>query len=334
MSDSKSAGVLSSLARMSSAVGVKTRSAEPPVERTLRAIDRNRTLMAIFATFAGLRIARDLVFPYHLGFDARLYTEAARVWLAGGDPWSQQYEYGLQYAPPPPSLLVSAPFTLLPTDLAAVVIVVLSAIVAFATVRYLRLPAFWILFMPILDGILVGSLDILTMGLLILAGGRLSSLAPLCKLFAFVPMVGEDRWRALLVTGLLIVVTAPLLPWAIYVHHFAAINSYAAGHTMTTSVFGMPILMALMAVALLSLGRRKAGWLAVPVLWPWTQPHYAAIAIPVVATSTILAIGFDASFIFPWAPALAVLGYALAAALSRGERRWRPTDSSNAASGA
>ena len=38
--------------------------------------------------------------------------------------------------------------------------------------------------------------------------------------------------------------------------------------------------MAIAIVALLSLGLRRAGWLAVPLLWPSTQFHYAAISVP------------------------------------------------------
>jgi len=38
--------------------------------------------------------------------------------------------------------------------------------------------------------------------------------------------------------------------------------------------------MAIAVVALLALGLRRAGWLAVPLLWPSTQIHYMALAMP------------------------------------------------------
>src|SRR4051812_29818203 len=44
-------------------------------------------------------------------FDARLYLDATRAWLAGGDPWAVQLA-GNYFAAPPPTLLAFAPLTL------------------------------------------------------------------------------------------------------------------------------------------------------------------------------------------------------------------------------
>jgi hypothetical protein len=42
--------------------------------------------------------------------DARVYVDAARTWLAGGDPWSVNLG-GLYFAAPPPTLLAVPPCT-------------------------------------------------------------------------------------------------------------------------------------------------------------------------------------------------------------------------------
>lgn len=49
---------------------------------------QERLLLVVFGASAALRILRDVLNPYNFGFDARLYTDAARVWLAGGNPWA------------------------------------------------------------------------------------------------------------------------------------------------------------------------------------------------------------------------------------------------------
>lgn len=183
--------------------------------------------------------------------------------------------------------------------------VVLLAVLALAALRTLGLPAYWVFFVPILDGILVGSLDIATLAVLVIAGGRLSALAPFLKIYGAIPMIGERRWRALALSGLALAITAPVLPWGMFLASLPDVASHLASQSMTTSVWGSIPLMLVFGLGLLSLGLRRAGWLAVPILWPSTQPHYAAISLPVVATSMILAIGYAFSFLMPWAPAAA-----------------------------
>jgi hypothetical protein len=281
-------------------------TARRPRQRALELV-----LLVAFGASAALRILRDVVYPYNFGFDARLYTDAARVWLAGGNPWTQQYEFGYYYAAPPPSLLAMAPFTLLPSWAAGILGVVLLAALAIAALRTLGLPAYWVFFVPILDGILVGSLDVAALAALVIAGGRFALLAPFLKVYAAIPMVGERRWRALAFSVLALVVTAPILPWQVFLASLPDIASHLASQSMTTSVWGSIPLMVVFGLGLLSLGLRRAGWLAVPVLWPSTQPHYGALALPVVATSTILAFGYAWSFLMPWAPAAATAVFIL-----------------------
>ncbi len=166
-------------------------------------------------------------------------------------------------------------------------------------------------FVPILDGILVGSLDIATLAALVVVGGRFASLAPVLKIYAAIPMVGERRWRALAVSGLALAVTAPILPWPLYLASLSDVATHLAGQSMTTSVWGSIPLMVVFGLGLLSLGLCRAGWLAVPILWPSTQPHYGALSLPVVATSTVLTVGYAFSFLVPWAPAAATAVFIL-----------------------
>ena len=58
------------------------------------------------------------------------------------------------------------------------------------------------------------------------------------------------------------------------------ITTHLINTSATTSIFGQPVLMVIAVIALLSLGLAARGWLAVPILWPYTQFHYAAISVP------------------------------------------------------
>ena len=115
---------------------------------------------------------------------------------------------------------------------------------------------------------------------LLVPGGRLGALAPFLKIYALVPMLGERRWRQLGLAGVLLLATAFILPWAAWFAELPTITQRLTNASRTTSVYGRPVLMIIAAVTLLSLGTRRAGWLAVPLLWPTTQLHYAAISVP------------------------------------------------------
>lgn len=268
-------------------------------------------LPTVFAMTAAARIFRDVIYPHHVGFDGRLYTDASRVWLAGGDPWLVSYEFGTYFAAPPPSLLITAPLTLMPSWIAGLIVVVGSAVLALAAIRALGLPIYWMLWTPILDGYLSGSLDVATLALLVLARGRFASLAPMFKVYSVLPLLGERLGRRLIVAAFLWFVTIPILPWGTFISDLPMIGGHLETQSMSTSVWSTPLLWVLFAIGLLAIGPRRAGWLSVPILWPWTQPHYAALALPVVATSTVLAVGFALSFLLPWAPAAAVAIYVI-----------------------
>lgn len=224
----------------------------------------------------------------NLGGDARLYALAARAWLAGGDPWHAGIQWGLlgqhwtvYYASLPPTLLFFAPFAYLPAWLVAASWIALDSVAMVLVLRALRLPWWWLLWPPFVSGAAVGNPEPLVLGLLVLAGGRLAALSPLVKIYAVIPLIGEQRWRLLIASGALLAVTAVLLPWARFADDrswFAQV--YAAQSGAGDSATAVPTLVPLALVALAVMGWRRAGWLAVPTLWPGTHGHYATTALP------------------------------------------------------
>ena len=210
------------------------------------------------------------------GFDAQLYLKATRAWMSGADPWvfiDQQ-----RFAAPPPTLIPLAPIAVLPEQLGIWLMMGLAVVGAIATVRLLRLPWYWLLFPPFIDAAWNGNPQNLLVPLILIGGGPL---AAFLKIYAVVPIALTLRWRALLVTALLLAVTAPLLPWASYVAQFgdlsAALNEQSDGGLSATAI---PWLIPVALLALVFAGRERAAWLAVPAIWPTTQWYYSTLAVP------------------------------------------------------
>jgi len=240
---------------------------------------RRLWLPVLFAVVTGFRLTIYVVIPANAGIDARVYTAAAAAFVAGGDPWTASAD-GVLFAAPPTSFVPFIPFVGIDPRVTAAAWMVGCVIVAIAALRALGLPLWWIAFPPLADGIMVGSLDVMVLGLLVISSGRLGALAPLLKIYAFVPMLGERRWRDVLVAAGLLGASLLILPWAEWFSRLPEITENLARTSATTSVFGSPHLMLVGVVALAALGLPRAGWLAVPVLWPSTQPHYMAVSIP------------------------------------------------------
>ena len=251
-----------------------------------------------------------------LPVDALLYVRATRLWLDGGDPWSAQVT-GLFFAAPPPTLLPLVPFALLGETLGTVVLSIVVAGAGIATIRMLRLPWWWLLFPPLVQGMLAGNVQLLLVPPILLP--RAGFLAPLVKIYGAVPMAILGRWRGLLVAGAVVVITAPLLPWASYIERFADISAVLATQSQDGPSFMGALLLAPLALPCLWLvGRERAAWLIVPALWPAQQWYYGTLVLPtksrlvaaIIATPFALA-GFAALF-----------ALAIAAAASR----WRDRD--------
>lgn len=246
--------------------------------RAVRERPWNIVLPLVFALVSGRYALEGILDFRSVGSHASIYTDAARAWLAGGDPWRVGPPAAV-FAGPPPMLLPFVPFIGLPLDVTRFVWVVGSLLLAIWTLRRLQLPGYWIGFPPIFQSIQLGHPEVLVLFLVVL-GGLPSGLAILIKPYAGLPLLAERRWRAIALGLLVLIVSAPILPWTLFVQEFAQISGTAAGQTHGDSTFGQPVLMVVAAVALASLGMRRALWLAVPLLWPSAQPNYKVITLP------------------------------------------------------
>ena len=186
---------------------------------------------------------------------------------------------GVYYAAPPPTLLAFVPFVWMPPLVVSLVWVIGSFILAVLAIRSLRLPLWWVAFPPIVDGALTATR--------MWRSWRSLSWPAADWVRRAVPQdlrPRADAGRASVATGrfaaALLLATAFVLPWAAWFAELPTITQHLTNTSRTTSVYGRPVLMAIAVVALLSLGTRRAGWLAVPLLWPSTQLHYVAISVP------------------------------------------------------
>ena len=154
----------------------------------------------------------------------------------------------------------------------------LSVVGVVATIRLLKLPWWWVLFPPLVDGAWNGNPQVLLVPLILVGAGPL---AIFLKAYAVIPVVLSLRWRAVIVTVIALVVTAPFLPWGSYIAQFgdlsAALDEQSVGGLSATV---LPWLLPVAIIALVLCGRERAGWLAVPVAWPATQWYYSTLAIP------------------------------------------------------
>jgi hypothetical protein len=262
-----------------------------------------------------------------LGFDGRLYAAAAREWLQGGDPWSVQVE-GISLAAPPPSLVMAAPLALLPEDLAGPVSIGLAAVAAVLAVRMTGVGWWWLLSIPVVEGVFVGSLDLVAVTLTIWAlraqrpRWRLvgASLSVLAKIYAIVPAVALGRRRAVLAGVGALVVTAPFLPWQGYINSLPELTAVLARQAGggVGSPWSIPWLVPPTIIALVLLGRRDGAWLLIPALWPASQAHYGVFMLPV--GSPVLALVSLAPV--PAAAAVAVIALAVVRCAQRRLDPW------------
>lgn len=276
--------------------------------------------MLLITTFA-IGSARALLFivlePGILGSHGRIYTDAARAWLTGGDPWSVGPQ-DVIFAGPPTMLLPFAPFTLLSGDAVAVLSVVGTAALGFWSLRRMGLPVYWLLFPPLFGSILLGHPEVFVLALLV-AGGPLSGLAAVIKPYAGFALLAERRWWAIGVAGAVVLGTAPFLPWFRFFDELPQITGNLARQAQGDSTFGNPVLMVVAVVALVRLGLRRALWLATPLIWPAAQPGYRLASMP--ALSPLIA----ACWALP-IPYAALVGVVLeAVAIQVGRRRHLPT---------
>jgi hypothetical protein len=261
-----------------------------------------------------------VVAPGLVGSHALIYTEAARALLTGADPWQVGPPLAV-FAGPPTMLLPYALFTFLPTDVTRFGWVAIDLGISIWAIRRLGLPAYWVAFPPLFEAIVLGHPEVLLLGLLVLGrdararfAAPLAGLAVLVKPYAALPLVAERRIGALIVAAVATAATLLFLPWARFVDELPAISANLARQNVGDSTYGAPLLMVVAILALVALGPRRALWLAVPVLWPYAQPIYKTMSIPVMPPLLALL----------WAipiPGLTLVGLVALALLTLLERR-------------
>lgn len=262
--------------------------------------------IAVPTVFAILSLDKvlTLVPAGYVAIDFRVYRAAAVALLSGGDPWLTSAA-GARFAGPPPTLLAYLPAAFLAETVGAALFLALSIAAATFAVRALRLPWWWLLFPPVVESVVVLNPDVLVLALLV-AGGRLAGLSVPLKVYAAIPLLLQRRFGALAIGAVVCAVTIPL--WSTFVADRGVIR--AAFDTQSASLSAWnTILLVPAAIALVSLRGRGAEWLAVPAVWPFTQLHYAAIALPALRSRPLLAIAL--SFGYPLLAPVAIIAQAV-----------------------
>jgi hypothetical protein len=255
-----------------------------------------------------------------VGNDTRIYYRASEAWLAGTDPWlahtvNEVSGWTYHFAALPPMVVLGVPLTLVPEDVAVVLVMIGMACAGVLAVWRLRLPWHYLLFPPLVESVLSANPSNLVLVLLLVGAGWLASLI---KVYAVVPMAGEGWWRGILVAAAVTLATVVIWPdlWVAYSTDFvdrqAQLTVEARGGY---SAWGRPLLLAGTVIALLYLvqkDRRAAGWLAVPAVWPGSQMHWSTLALPVATPWLALLLAFPVRGL----PGFAVVLYALSVALA------------------
>jgi hypothetical protein len=253
-----------------------------------------------------------------IGGDALLYHRAAASWLQGGDAWQAAivgptgdvfHFYAL-----PPTVVLLVPFSLLPEAWAPIVGIGIEAVAAVYVVRRLNLAWWWLLFPPLVSGVLAGNPSIVLLALLLASHPVLNALATTLKVYAGLPLLGEGRWRAITIGIALTLATVVLWPglWAQFLTGVGAREAQLMKESnggFSAYQYGLGIT-ALVGAALLILAwfdRRAAGWLAPIAVWPASQFHWATLAMPLRAPWLAAVLAMHVQGL----PVAAVLGYVL-----------------------
>jgi hypothetical protein len=219
--------------------------------------------------------------------DAVVYFEATEAWLRGADPWLVNSTFGFPFSGPPTALLLSLPLLPLGVGFAHAFWPVAGLLGWLVTMYKLRLPPWWIIFPPFLEGWFAGSPDPALMGVALLGGGAIAAIA---KPYAIPALIAERRIPAVIIAAIGFLLTIPFLPWAQFLGKFDRITSSLDAYAAHVSAWGNPPLMAAAAIALLGLGSGRALLLAVPSLWPNSQLHYSVFSARAGVESAFLAV--------------------------------------------
>ena len=156
-----------------------------------------------------------------------LYRDATLRWLAGGDPWALRAGDAV-FGAPPPTLLAMLPFAILPDVVARIALVGLGIVASVWVIRRLRLPLWWLAFPPLVDGLYIANPHVFVVPLLVAGAGPA---AIFVKVYAGAVPALQLRWRPLLITVSLVLITAPFLPWALFVERWPQVSAALASQS-------------------------------------------------------------------------------------------------------
>ena len=235
------------------------------------------------------------------GNDFRIYRSAAVELLAGGSPLEAFAPWNgtnWHFAAPPTAAQAFVPFALVPEWVGLAIFALASIGVALLALRRLGLAWWWIFFPPIHEGLMALNPQVLVFGLLLVGGVPGRVVAALLKIYAVIPMVARREFRALAACAIALAISIALSPgaWVEYVRRYGEVSARLQAESqggLSVLLFLQPNVMPLYAglllvgvvagMVLLAAVRdvRSAGWLAVPLLWPAAEYHYATFAIPI-----------------------------------------------------
>lgn len=268
--------------------------------------------MLAFAIGSARSLLVPILEPGVIGSHAAIYTDAARAWLTGGNPWTVGPS-AVVFAGPPPMLLPFVPFVFMPDLVVRIAWVGGMAALAVWLLRRLRMPGYWIGFPPLFSAIVLGHVEVVVLFLLVV-GGVASGLSAVIKPYAGFALLAERRWRAIALGGGIGLASLLVLPWRQFLDELPRIGANLARQSQGDSVFGDPALMAVAVVALAALGLRQGLWLVTPLLWPSAQPIYKVASIPFIPP--ILAIAWASEI-----PGATLVGVVVLATLTVIDRR-------------
>jgi hypothetical protein len=241
-------------------------------------------------TYARISFFVDRDFP--VGLDATIYYRGVVAWLQGSNPWDASVSVGgfaYHYAGTPVTTVIMAPAGVLSEEVFTGAWIVVTWVAAIWMLRRLGFPVWWLLFPPIAEALFSANPQLVVLALLVANRPVASAVATALKVYAFIPLLGEARWRQIAIAGAFNAATILIAPrlWLDYLQQFGSISSRLEYESLQgLSAFYFPVLLVVTVLALLLLAlrdRRAAGWLAVPAVWPSSQFHYSTMALPVMS---------------------------------------------------
>ncbi len=235
------------------------------------------------------------------GRDFRIYRNAALELSAGRDPlaaFSAWNGVDWHFAAPPTAAQLFVPAACLPEGVGVWLFLAGTVVALLLALRRLGLPWYWIAFPPVFEGLAAANPQILVTALLVVGGTAARAAAAGLKVYAVVPTVARREWRAVATIIAMLLLSVFLSPtaWAAYVGGYGDTVARLAHESQGGVSFAFALdpavlpggagiaLVGVVVLLVLVVAIRDvhaAGWLAVPLLWPAAEYHYATFAMPI-----------------------------------------------------